>query len=106
MHSMMRLGSAVADSLGQGTSLTAARDVMRHAAALQDLEYVEPPHFGPAPGGYAPRAPRYEEERWKEIPADIQELFQDLWWRNVQGPTGRRLSVPLPAGGGMAFTGV
>jgi len=114
MSSMMRLGSAAADQapevLGQyGAFARGAADVMRHGQPT--LEHYPPPHFGTAPGGYAPKFPKTRQElideEWLDIDRQILEYQQDLWWNRVRGPTAGVLPG-LPAGGGMAvpFTGV
>ena len=76
-----------------------------------DLEFYPPPHFGAAPGGYIPSTSpmtreQVIEEEEKEIIEQLRQLERQIWEKTVRGPTAR-VSVPLPAGGGMAipFTG-
>lgn len=99
--------------MGQAGPITSARDIMRRTAALPDLEFEPPPHYGAAPGGYVPPPPLTRQEaldlEGEELMREIEKFRGELWWGEVEGPTaGRRLpALPLyPAGGGMAFTGV
>jgi len=63
-----------------------------------------PFHFGTAPGGYMPPTSpmtreEVEEEEWRSLQRQLQDVEGELWRQTRRGPT-TRLQVPLPAGGG------
>ena len=72
-----------------------------------DLEFYPPPHFGAAPGGYIPPTSPMTRQQMiergeKDIIEQLRQLEREIWLKTVPGPT-TRVSVPLPAGGGMAI---